>query len=85
VDLQTRCAPLQAPHAYVNFLEVEVNIQKEKWLAIFSIWIDQFETACDLLGVNPIVPASRILELYRDNWRPCDAATLFLSWGTGEN
>lgn len=62
-----------------------MNIQKEKWVAILSIWIDQFETACDLLNVIPAVPASRVLDLYRDNWRPFDAATLLLSWGTDEN
>lgn len=61
-----------------------MNIQKEKWITIFSIWIDRFETACDLLNIIPMISASHMLELYRDNWRPLDAATLLLSWGENE-
>lgn len=57
-----------------------MNIEKEKWATSFSLWLCQFETVCDLSHVIPMIPASRILELYRDNWRPFDAATLLLNW-----
>ena len=62
-----------------------MNIQKERWLVTFGLWIDQFELACDLLNIVPAIPTSHILGLYHNNWRPLDAATLLLSWSEDES
>lgn len=66
----------------VRLLEVNMSIEKEKWLSVFAVWLRRFEASCDLLGIVPTVSSSYILALYRGKYHPDEAATLLLSWGS---